>query len=62
MNSPPAFDIGDIVRLRANDEVHGVVTGVVRREGGWTYIVAWPETGEQEHYSCEIDMHAPATA
>jgi hypothetical protein len=62
MNSPPAFDIGDVVQLRANVETIGIVTGIVRREAGWTYLVAWPETGEHEHYSCEIELHTPATA
>jgi hypothetical protein len=62
VNSPPAFDIGDIVRLRANNDVHGVVTGVIRREYSWTYLVSWPETGEIEHYSCEIELYIPTTA
>lgn len=50
-----AYQLRDIVYLRVCDEKErGMVTGIVTRENGVTYLVSWPNREETSHFAFEL--------
>jgi len=49
------YDIGDVVYHRLADERRrGLVTGVLLRPTGQSYLITWPDQGESSHYAIEL--------
>jgi len=48
------FTLQDIVYLRLNPEVKGVVTGILFRPHGVLYFVSWEGEPEGSHYDFEL--------
>lgn len=49
-----AYQIGDIVYSRVESDARGVVVGIIFRQTGVMYLVAWNTSGEERHYDCEL--------
>jgi hypothetical protein len=59
MNKPDLlkFNIGDEVQHIGDDvedDRPGVVTGIIIRDGGYVYEVAWGRCGDSTHYGFEL--------
>ena len=51
----PVWDIGTMLYRKADTEQAGIVTGYIVRTGNSiTYLVAWAEDGELEHFVFEL--------
>lgn len=49
------YDLGDVVYHRlAESPRKGLVTGVLLRPTGHSYLVTWPDHGELAHYAMEL--------
>ncbi len=49
------YVIGDVVYHRLADERRrGIVTGILVRPTGQSYLVTWPDQGETAHYAFEL--------
>lgn len=51
----PHWDLGMTIYHKTNPEMAGILTGRIERpDDVVTYLVAWPEEGEVEHWECEL--------
>lgn len=48
------FNLGDIVYMVVDQEGPGMVTGIVFRPHGITYLVTWGDSHETSHYDIEL--------
>jgi hypothetical protein len=46
--------MGDVVYLRVDQSETGMVTGIVQRPAGYTYLVSWHDRTESEHSCIEL--------
>ena len=49
-----AFTLGQIVYFRLKPESAGMVTGIIFRSSGTSYLVTWSDFEERSHFECEI--------
>lgn len=51
----PRWDLGTVLYRKVNTEAGGMLTGYVVRAGSAiTYLIAWVEDGELEHFDFEL--------
>lgn len=51
----PLWNIGTILYRKVSCEAGGMLTGyIIRDRSPMTYLVAWAEDGELEHYGFEL--------
>ncbi len=51
----PRWELTTTLYRKTNGEVAGILVGYVVRPGNAvTYLVAWAEDGESEHWECEL--------
>lgn len=56
----PTWPLETVLYHKTNPEMAGILTGHIARPGGvMTYLVAWPEEGEVEHWECELVEDKP---
>lgn len=48
------FDLGELVYMRANTELAGIVNGILARSGSIQYVVGWGDHEEAIHYDFEL--------
>lgn len=48
------FKLGEVVHLVVDDECIGMITGIVYRPNGISYMVTWRDAGEATHFTCEL--------
>jgi len=48
------FILGQIVYMRINQDMEGMVTGITFRPSGVTYEVTWSDFEERVHFECEL--------
>lgn len=48
------YNIGDIVYLKLNSELAGMITGILFRQGCVQYYVSWGNANETMHYDVEL--------
>ena len=58
----PAFNHGELVWHKTDSSRCGVVTAIVLRQTGYTYLVYWRAEGESEHSAIELTADQTAAA
>ena len=48
------FTLGQIVYFRIKPESPGMITGILFRSCGISYLVTWGDFEERGHYACEL--------
>lgn len=50
-----SFQLGQEIYHRANpEERRGIITGIIFRPTGATYLVTWDDMEERYHFECEL--------
>lgn len=54
------WDLGEILWLKVNPEMKGMVTGIILRSGPLiSYLIAWNDGEETAHYEMELVDEKP---
>jgi hypothetical protein len=55
VNDSVAFEINQVVRFRLNDELCGIVVGIVFRAAGVSYLINRSDLETSEHVAAELE-------
>ena len=53
-NDSTLFNLGDIVYMMVSPDDPGMVTGIIYRPHGISYLVTWGNSSETSHYGIEL--------